>query len=277
MHNNHKQLLRFLWVYTLLLAGLCPAKGYAQYLGGNGSGEAYYVSVNQFIGLTDSLYNGGANDGLALDSVLNRFIGVTDSLYNGGIADGFTIVSALNQTMGIADSLYNGGVGQGCSIDTLLNGFIGISDSLYNGGVADGFTIDSALDQTMGIADSLYNGGAGQGFTTMLTIFRTLGITDSLYNGGAGRGDWLFLAPTVNLGSCSGDTVIWNGSVSIFWGNPANWDCGIVPGINSNVIVPSGRIRYPLVLLHTEIKSLRINPGASVNVGNGFSIKLNGQ
>ena len=197
--------------------------------------------------------------------------------YLGGNGSGITATTAITLQTGIADTLYNGGNEDGIAVKTAAAQNIGLSDSIYNGGLADGFSIDTTLSRPIGLTDSLYNGGVGQGFSSMLTIFRTIGITDSLYNGGAGKGDLLYLAPTINLGTCTGDTLIWNGSVNIVWGNPNNWDCGVVPGTNSNVIIPSGRVRYPTLFISAEIRSLRLQPGSAVNIGGGAMLKLNGQ
>lgn len=300
MPFNSAQTLKILCLCTLCCFFRVNLQ--AQYLGGNGSGitlakasglqtgladtlykggvedgMAVKEANTRQIGLADSLYNGGVADGFSADTSLLQAIGLTDSLYNGGAEDGIAVKEANARQIGLSDSLYNGGIGDGVSSDTILLQAIGLPDSLYNGGKEDGIAVKQADSQQIGITDSLYNGGTGQGISSILTIFRTIGITDSVYNGGNGKGDILYIATTINLGTCAGDTLIWNGSVNIAWGNPNNWDCGVVPGINSMVIIPSGRARYPSVGVNVEIRSLRLQPGASVNIANGANLKLNGQ
>ena len=68
----------------------------------------------------------------------------------------------------------------------------------------------------------------------------------------------------------------WNGSFSNVWTEPRNWDGLLVPGINSNVIIPSVATNMPRLFASAEIKSLKLMPGAVVNVNTGFTLKLNG-
>lgn len=222
-------------------------------------------------------YTGGNSDGAGSGSATVQTLGIADSLYNGGVADGFTSWLSPANMIGIADSLYNGGTGDGFHSILSANNTISITDSLYNGGVGDGINSLLSSGNTIGITDSLYNGGARDGFGFILTLMQTIGITDSLYNGSIGKGDIVFYAPSVNLNTCGGDTIVWNGGVSNAWGLAANWDCGVVPGINSNVVIPTGRPRYPVVGSNREIRSLLLQPGSSVNVNSGFMLKLNGQ
>ncbi|MES2773160.1 MAG: PKD domain-containing protein [Bacteroidota bacterium] len=68
----------------------------------------------------------------------------------------------------------------------------------------------------------------------------------------------------------------WNGSVSNVWTEPKNWDGLLVPGINSTVIIPSVALNMPKLFAPAEIKSLKLMPGAVVNVSAGFVLQLNG-
>ena len=67
---------------------------------------------------------------------------------------------------------------------------------------------------------------------------------------------------------------LWKGNASNSWSDPANWESGVVPGINSNVFVLSGLAVYPTVSLSTEIKSLSIQTGAAVTVQPGVELKI---
>jgi hypothetical protein len=79
---------------------------------------------------------------------------------------------------------------------------------------------------------------------------------------------------TVNV--IPADTFEWTGAVSTDWTNAANWFCGGVPTINSKVIIRNGITNYPVVNLNVEIKSLTLRTGATVTIGTGFELKLNG-
>lgn len=170
--------------------------------------------------------------------------------YAGGTANGFSEQAAAQLNLSLADSLYNGGTGKG---DHVM-----ISNSIL-----------------LGITDSLYNGGTGKGDYVMISNSILLGMADSMYNGGTGKGDVLYAVTNINLAVCS-DTLYWNGNDNLQWHNPANWDCGSVPGINSIVIITAGRPRYPVVSVNTEIKKLEIQPGAAVLVVAGTHLTING-
>ncbi len=271
---NIKIGMKSLMVLTLLV---CSQKGISQYLGGNYSGSTMSLGSSQVLGATDSLYNGGDGDGSDVDRAQNRHLGIADSVYNGSDGDGHALASSINIQLGVADSVNNGGNGDGFSFDRAANRPLGVADSVYNGGNGDGFSLDTALSKQLGIADSIYNGGLGDGAAQGIAINRTLAIVDSIYNGGTGRGDIIFLAPSVNLNTCSGATVVWNGSVNNNWNNAGNWDCGMLPGINSNVVIPTGRPRYPNLFINVEIRSLLLQSGTSVDVRPGATLKLNGQ
>ena len=151
-----------------------------------------------------------------------------------------------------------------------------ISDSLYNGGNGDGVSKNVTLNALLSQADSMYNGGQGNGFHSLVLTNTTLYLLDSIYNGGTGRGDNQKVAPAIKLSICTG-VLVWNGNANINWDNPGNWDCGTVPGVNSIVIIPGGRPRYPTIFTNTVIKKLEMQPGASVTVFINRLLLINGQ
>jgi hypothetical protein len=69
----------------------------------------------------------------------------------------------------------------------------------------------------------------------------------------------------------------WTGNVSTDWFDPLNWACNTVPGIRSNVIIPTGAIRFPILTAPTEVKTILLQPSASMQVEPGVEFKLNGQ
>ncbi len=69
-------------------------------------------------------------------------------------------------------------------------------------------------------------------------------------------------------------TLNWTGNVSTTWENPANWGEGIVPTATSIVIIPIGKIRYPIVNVNTSIKSLKLEHSTSVIVKTGIAFQI---
>lgn len=70
-------------------------------------------------------------------------------------------------------------------------------------------------------------------------------------------------------------TTNWTGNVSTEWDNPGNWSNG-VPGTITDVVIPAGRPRYPLVLINVNVHSLRLDPTTTVTISNGKNIVING-
>ena len=68
----------------------------------------------------------------------------------------------------------------------------------------------------------------------------------------------------------------WTGNVSTDWHDPLNWECSTVPGIQSNVVIPTVVPRYPLLSLNTAVKSVFVQPAASIHVEPGVQMMING-
>jgi trimeric autotransporter adhesin len=68
----------------------------------------------------------------------------------------------------------------------------------------------------------------------------------------------------------------WTGAINTDWNNVGNWNCGGIPTITSEVVIPAGRPNYPVITLNVEIKKITVDPATSVTVATGFGLKLNG-
>lgn len=227
------------WAFILcILVGIAAS---AQYNGGSGDGFQLTVSANQ--NPLPNIYGGGNNDGFSIIVTLNQ--NTLPNIYTGGNNDGFSLTAITGQNT--LPNIYTGGADDGLDMATVAaqNPLPGI----YLGGNNDGFQQVSIINQNSFVI--IYSGGNNDGFTSN-TLFNQNPL-------------------------CTGDSAKWNGSVSIAWENPGNWDCGVLPNINSNVIIRSGLARYPTVSFSFEIKSLYLQPGASVTVSPGVNFKLNGQ
>lgn len=67
----------------------------------------------------------------------------------------------------------------------------------------------------------------------------------------------------------------WTGNVSTDWHDPLNWGCNTVPGLRSNVIIPTGAVRFPVISSNAEVKSITLQPGSSTHVQPGVELKAN--
>ena len=199
----------------------------------------------------------------------------TYAQFKGGNSSGVASNNTLSVILSTPDSLHNGGFDDGTNTTTVNNVVLAITDSLYNGGFDDGTNTAAVNNVVLAIIDSLYNGGFDDGTNTATVNNVVLAIIDSLYNGGIGRGEIQKIAADINLTIC-GDTLVWNGNANINWDNPDNWDCGIVPGVSSTVIIPTGKARYPTIFFNAEIKKLEIRIGGVLTVFTGKILLLNG-
>jgi Beta-propeller repeat len=68
----------------------------------------------------------------------------------------------------------------------------------------------------------------------------------------------------------------WTGHVSTDWHNPLNWGCNTVPDAQSNVVIPSAAIRFPVLFSNAEVRSIWMQPGSSLEVSPGKVCTVNG-
>ncbi len=68
--------------------------------------------------------------------------------------------------------------------------------------------------------------------------------------------------------------ISWTGAVSTAWENVANWSCGALPTDNSDVIINAGKPNFPQLNSNATIRTLRVNPGATVTVKTGFNLTI---
>ena len=67
----------------------------------------------------------------------------------------------------------------------------------------------------------------------------------------------------------------WTGSINNQWENPANWSCGIVPDMYTDVVVNAGAVI--VVNSNVTIASLTLYNGATVTVNSGFDLTITGR
>ena len=124
----------------------------------------------------------------------------------------------------------------------------------------------------------------GSGFTNLNNSAVYNGVADSVLNivlvsdSLAGR-IYRCISNNGSLLELSHEYVIrtintWTGNGDTNWNNSLNWSCGIVPELNTDVIIQSGALRYPSVVSTVFCRSLILGSGSSVNVNAGGKIIL---
>ena len=168
---------------------------------------------------------------------------------------------------------FYGGSGDGYAFNQIQN--INLPHTnVARGGSGDGF----AFNQIQSFTQPLINvarGGSGDGFATNQISAVNLPTTN-VSLGGIGDG-FASAALVYNCYNPSNPYSVWNGEVSISWDIPANWDCSKLPDGSSRVIIPSFKTRYPTIYYNTDIKSISIMPGATLNVRPAIQFNINGQ
>ncbi len=78
-------------------------------------------------------------------------------------------------------------------------------------------------------------------------------------------------------GTLNSSTYQWVGNVSTAWNNAANWSTNAVPGAANAVLIPANRPFNPTVAngVAANCKNITVQPGASVTVATGGSLKVN--
>ena len=49
---------------------------------------------------------------------------------------------------------------------------------------------------------------------------------------------------------------VWKGTINKLWENPANWNCGIVPDENTDIVIEAGLNNYPEVGSNATCRSI---------------------
>jgi hypothetical protein len=117
--------------------------------------------------------------------------------------------------------------------------------------------------------DAVYSGSA----TTMLTL---LSPPDSYYG-------YIYRCVATN-GAVTVNSpaqflrfqVLWNGNTDNEFLNPANYSCGIAPNQNIDVVIPSAATRFPAIRYSCSCRSLRMQPGSTIDIRPGVAVNVSG-
>ncbi|MEP6675039.1 MAG: hypothetical protein ABJA78_07785 [Ferruginibacter sp.] len=66
----------------------------------------------------------------------------------------------------------------------------------------------------------------------------------------------------------------WQGNVSNAWENTANWNCGILPDANTDVMINVGKPNYPQLGANASVRTLKTAAGTAVTVKSGFNLTI---
>jgi predicted small secreted protein len=69
----------------------------------------------------------------------------------------------------------------------------------------------------------------------------------------------------------------WLGTADNSWANPANWGCGSVPNQYTDVIIPTGKITYPITNVNGSIRKLQSETGSNITIATGSNLIILGQ
>ena len=72
-------------------------------------------------------------------------------------------------------------------------------------------------------------------------------------------------------------SAVWTGTSNNLWENFANWNCGVLPDENTDVVINSGMAIYPVVNSNASVRSLTLEPSATIIVGIGYTLNIKGK
>ncbi len=72
-------------------------------------------------------------------------------------------------------------------------------------------------------------------------------------------------------------TAYWNGSASTAWEDPANWNCGALPDVNTDVIINDGVKFFPTINTSTACRSLKLSRNTRATLANNITLMLMGR
>lgn len=116
---------------------------------------------------------------------------------------------------------------------------------------------------------NFFNISAGdQGFQGVNTALLTIPVVYSFFY------DWKFRCVVNGYNDKAVGIKIaesWNGSVDSQWENPANWNCGVVPDGNTDVIIKNAPV---IINSNAQCRSIKTSAGNSVTINNGFNLQV---
>jgi len=66
----------------------------------------------------------------------------------------------------------------------------------------------------------------------------------------------------------------WTGNSDTDWKNSGNWNCGILPDMNTDVIINSGAPNFPIINSNATCRSLSANSSSMITITNGSNLTI---
>ncbi len=156
-----------------------------------------------------------------------------------------------------------------CGWKTGAGATCGAIDDCYPVEAGGGCTTCAATTSTIPSAPVGFTG------TVMSYCHLVSGIGIDLANG-FGPLPQTAIRNTVNIASCALYDSKWTGTISTAWENPANWSCGTIPNVTTDVTIPAGLANYPVINSAAVCRRIIQQPATSLLVTTGFSLTLTG-
>lgn len=256
---------------AIIATGLSPVS--IAYEAGWGDVEMH-INTNDSCGIeninrttTVSLYNpykGGNDDGFVSSCFVQPDNPIL-AIFKGGNDDGF-VSSSFAQPDNPILAIYKGGNNDGF-VSTCLAQPDNPILAIYKGGSNDGF-VSACFVQPDNPILAIFKGGYDDGFVSSCFSQPDNPIL-AIYKGGNDDG-----AEISCYEECGGNNLRWLGYTSTDWHTAANWECGILPTMVSDVTIPNGVPFSPTVSFNEVIHSLRLNPGASIIIQPPAELRL---
>jgi hypothetical protein len=224
------------------------------------------------------------NDLVAADpaSFPNGINSLTITKYTGPMEDAlFNPLPGSNSSIIPNSAITIADLGTMYSLDIDVTGFSGfyIGGNQSNVSLCNGSNISMQSDisgttyqwqvDNGGGYTNISNGGVYSGATTNTLTLSSVPTTMYGYK----------VRCVVNGGSFSQEYTLkfkatWMGTANNVWENAANWNCGVVPDANTDVIISGGKPVYPVVNSNTSIRTLTLSAGVSATVNSGFTLTV---
>ena len=184
-----------------------------------------------------SQFLGGSGDGYDRNQFKNSI-----NIFAGGAEDGYSAGKYKNTT-----SIFAGGVKDGYSSSEYSN-----TISIFFGGEEDGYASDNYHNTI-----SIFSGGDEEGYD--LAKYKNV---ISIYAGGEEDGYDL------------GEDILsyfWTGNIGTGWNVGGNWSTGIIPTINSNVVIPANVTNFPFI--NAGLMSIGENNNSGIYLCNRINVR----
>jgi hypothetical protein len=205
-----------------------------------------------------------SDNGGTINQYVVGFTG-TDTTYTGTIGHTYTFYAKATDNVGNVETLVQLGNTTITSVNQ-INTCPGGTITLYANSVGSSYQwqVDNGSGFTNITNSGVYNGTN----TAILTI---TGAPGSLY-GSMYRA--VVNGATYTPGITVKFVIAWQGGVSNAWENTANWSCGVLPDANTDVTINGNKLNFPRVSSNQTIRSIRVNPGATVTVATGANLTI---